>query len=52
MESFDFLVHKADQYAVDKASFVSEPPSSDMEFETALRELNSASTANNAEKLD
>ena len=52
MESMDFLVHKADYYAVEKAVFVSEPPSSDMEFESALRELNSVSTAKNAIKLD
>ena len=52
MESYDFLVHKAAHCAVEKSSFISEPPNSDLEFESALRDLNSFSTANNAVKLD
>ena len=46
--SVNFLKHKANHYAVEKSTFISEPPSSDMKFEAGLLEVKCVSTANDA----
>ena len=48
MESVDFLIHKANHDVVEKSTFISEIPSSEMKFEAGLLDVKCVSTVNDA----
>ena len=48
MESVDFLLHKANHDVVEKSSFISDIPSSEMKFEAGLLDVKCVSTVNAA----
>ena len=48
MESVDFLIHKANHDVVEKSTFISEIPSSEMNFEAGLLDVKCVSTVNDA----
>ena len=48
MESVDFLIHKANHDVVEKSTFISDIPSSEMKFEAGLLDVKCVSTVNDA----
>ena len=48
MESVDFLFHKANHDVVEKSTFISDIPSSEMNFEAGLLDVKCVSTVNDA----